>query len=131
MGRVNRFEDLECWKEARELVKQVYQACNHEPLNKDFDTRNQFKRAALGIMNNIAEGFARYSQKDFTKFLDYAQSSASEVKSMLYVLQDQAYLNTQTIQNLHDQTDKTRNYTLALIRYLNNQTNKNSKSGSK
>ncbi len=129
MGRVNRFEDLECWKEARELVKQVYQACNYGPLNKDFDTRNQLKRAALGIMNNIAEGFARYSQKDFIKFLDYAQSSASEVKSMLYVLEDQHYLNPETIQNLHDQTDKTRNYTLAFIRYLNNQSNKNSKPG--
>merc|ERR1711991_1243347 len=39
-------------------------------------------------MNNIAEGFARFNKKDFMRFLDYAQSSASEVKSMTYVIED-------------------------------------------
>ena len=123
MARVNRFEDLDCWQAARELVKTVYLRSMKGPLSKDFDTRSQIRRAALGGMNNIAEGFARFTDKDFLKFLNYSQSSTSEVKSMLYVLEDLEYLEPEQIKELHDQADKTLNLTLALIRYLNNKGN--------
>jgi len=69
-------------------------------------------------MNNIAEGFARYNIKEFIRFLDFSQSSSSEVKSMLYVLQDLDYLSSSQIENLHSLVDKTRHKTLALIKYL-------------
>lgn len=118
MSSVKRFEELECWKAAREMVKEIYKICNYGKLKKDFDTRNQFRRAALSTMNNIAEGFGRYSKVGFIKFLAYSQSSASEVKRMLYVLEDLEYLEDAKLNELHEHTDMTRNYTLALIRYL-------------
>jgi four helix bundle protein len=116
--RVDRFEDLKCWKSARSLVKAVFIACKHENLKRDFEVQNQLKRASLSIMNNIAEGFARFHTKDFIRFLNIAQASASEVKSMLYVLEDLSYLTQEQLKEIHQLTDESRKLTLGLIRYL-------------
>ncbi len=74
-------------------------------------------------MNNVAEGFGRYHRNDFKHFLDISQSSAAEIKSMLYILEDLNYLNKSQITELHAQTDKTRNQILALIKYLDKHPN--------
>jgi four helix bundle protein len=118
MSKVTRFEDLKCWMAARKLVKEVYTVSDAGRLAKDFDTKSQFKRAALSTMNNIAEGFGKFSNKEFIRFLDISQSSALEVKSMLYVLSDMNYLEEENITVLHGMVDDTKNLTLALIRYL-------------
>ncbi len=89
MSKVQRFEDLKCWQAARQLVKLVYFVSMTGELARDFDTKNQFRKAALASMNNIAEGFGRFGRKDFIRFLDISQSSVLEVQSMLYVLSDQ------------------------------------------
>jgi len=122
MSKIDRFEDLECWQDARELVKTVFLLSESGKLQIDRDTKSQLRRAALSTMNNIAEGFARYNNKEFIRFLDFSQSSSSEVKSMLYVLQDLDYLPHNEIENLHSMVDKTRHKTLALVRYLKSST---------
>lgn len=118
MSKIERFEDLKCWKAARELVKEVYTLSDTGKLSRDFDTRSQFRKAALSSMNNIAEGFGRFSRKDFVRFLDTAQSSVLEVQSMLYVLSDLDYLSVDKIDLLRIKTDETKNLILGLIRYL-------------
>ena len=125
MSKIEQFEDLECWKAARQLTKHVFQICNIDTLKNDFDTKKRFKSAALSTMNNITEGFARYNNKDFIRFLDYAQSSASEVKSMTYVFEDLNLLNDSEIKKLREECDKVRNLTLGFIRYLGKSDNKN------
>ncbi len=122
MSKVERFEDLNCWKEARELVKEVYIICEEGKLSRDFDTKSQIKRAALSIMNNIAEGFGKYSTKEFIRYLDTAHNSASEVKSIVYVLIDLNYLEETKAKEIQDRTDKVKALSLALIRYLANRT---------
>ena len=93
MSKINRFEDLKCWQVSRQLVNEVYRVAEVGTLSKDYDTKSQIKRAALSTMNNIAEGFGKFSNKEFIRYLDTAQSSACEVKSILYVLLDMNYLN--------------------------------------
>src|SRR5882672_4002676 len=118
MAKIEKFEDLKCWQAARELVKLVYQACEESKLAKDFETKGQIKRAALSSMNNIAEGFGRGSNKEFIRFLDIAQSSAMEVKSITYALADLNYLSEEKILSIRDKTEETKSLTLGLIRYL-------------
>ncbi|HEY5691010.1 MAG TPA: four helix bundle protein [Cyclobacteriaceae bacterium] len=120
MPKVTQFEDLKCWRLARELVKLVFDACEEGKLSKDFETKSQIKRAALSSMNNIAEGFGRYSNKEFIRFLDFSQSSSIEVKSITYALEDLNYLSKETIIQIREKAEETKNSTLAFIKYLKN-----------
>ncbi|HOX82434.1 MAG TPA: four helix bundle protein [Chryseolinea sp.] len=70
MSKVSRFEDLMCWQASRKLVREVYSLADQGRLSKDFDTKIQFKGAALSSMNNIAEGFGKFSTKEFIRYLD-------------------------------------------------------------
>ncbi|MCO6493195.1 MAG: four helix bundle protein [Phaeodactylibacter sp.] len=119
MEKVTRFEDLHCWQSARVLVRKVFEYSKSGALSSDWDTRSQFRRAAVSAMNNIAEGFGRFSDKDQIRFYEISSSSASEVKRMLYLFEDIGYLPPQILEELHLIADKTRNQTLGLIRYLN------------
>ncbi len=90
--KVQRFEDLEAWQIARELANQIYKITKQESVCRDFGFVDQIRRAAISIMNNIAEGFERGSNKDFVRFLFIARGSAGEVRSLLYLGLDQGYL---------------------------------------
>jgi len=87
-------------------------------MDNDNDTKSQLRRATLSIMNNIAEGFGRISNKEFIRFLGFSEASAAEVKSILYVLEDMEYVEKEKIKEYHNQVDKTRKLVLGLIRYL-------------
>lgn len=118
MSKINRFEDLRCWQNSRKLVHMIYGIAESGKLMRDYNTKSQIKRAALSCMSNIAEGFGKFSNKEFIRYLDIAQSSALEVKSILYVLMDMNYLMVEKINELHQLIDETRGLTLALIKYL-------------
>ncbi len=90
MALVENFEDLRIWQDARILVKRAYSA--FPPNMDDRSYRDQLQRAAVSVMNNIAEGFERRTRKDFAHFLDLAKGSAGEIRSMLYVAEDLQYL---------------------------------------
>ena len=105
MATVKRFEDLQCWQEARRFVKLVYELTSHERFKNDFELVGQVKKSAVSSMANIAEGFHRNSKKDFMKFLDYARSSIAETISHLYVAFDQNYIVDLELNNATDQAD--------------------------
>ncbi|NIV12362.1 MAG: four helix bundle protein, partial [Aliifodinibius sp.] len=108
MGKITRFEDLKCWQKARRLVKEIYKITNEEPLSKDYKLRDQLRSAAVSVMSNIAEGFSRYHKKDFIRFLDIAQSSAAEVRSLMYVVSDQNYVSADQIKAIQKLADNCR-----------------------
>lgn len=118
MGTVKRFEDLRCWQKARKLTAKIYRMSKQGELAKDFDTRSQFRSAGLSIMNNIGEGFGRYSNKDFVRFLDYSSGSCTEVKSMAYLLLDLEYFPAAQIEELQNELEEVKASILAFIKYL-------------
>jgi len=90
---VKSFEDMQVWQDARVFVKSVYELASLDNFKKDYGFKDQFQRAAVSIMNNIAEGFERDNNKEFRNFLGYAKGSAGEVRSMLYVALDLEYIS--------------------------------------
>ena len=93
MPRIQRFEDLEAWKIARVITKEVYTVSRKGTFARDFALRDQICRAAVSIMSNLAEGFERDGDKEFVNFLSIAKASAGETRSLLYVALDQSYIS--------------------------------------
>jgi four helix bundle protein len=116
--KIERFEDIQCWKLGRELTRQVYEVTGEGAFARDFGLKDQIQRASGSIMHNVAEGFDGGSNKEFIKFLRYSQRSASEVQSQLYVALDQRYLNQAQFQQLYDLTAKIHTKIGAFIAYL-------------
>jgi len=82
------FEDLEVWQQARKLVRAVYQMTSNDKLARDYGLCGQLQRAAVSIMNNIAEGFERMHLQEKIQFYNVARGSCAEVRSLLYVVED-------------------------------------------
>jgi len=118
MATIRRFEDIEAWQKARELVREIYKACAHASLGRDFALRDQVCRAAVSSMSNIAEGFSRNSDRDFAHFLDIARGSASEVQSLLYVALDVSHIEKNEFERLYKLADETASLIGGLILYL-------------
>ena len=115
---VRRFEDLEVWQIARELANMIYSLARAKPMASDFGFIDQIRRAAVSIMNNIAEGYERGSNRDFLKFLYIARASAGEVRSMLYVAVDQKYINTEEFKRSKALCVRSSQMCWGLIRHL-------------
>lgn len=73
------------WQKAKELTVSVYSLFSE---SRDFGFRDQIQRASVSVMNNIAEGFERKSNKEFKQFLYIAKGSCGEVRSMLYLAKE-------------------------------------------
>ena len=99
MATVKRFEDLECWQEARKLVNYIYGLTKNDQFKKDFELVRQVRGSAVSSMANIAEGFHRNSNREFMRFLDYSRASIAETLSHLYVALDQSYIDESEIEN--------------------------------
>jgi four helix bundle protein len=117
--RITRFEDLECWKEARKLVNMVYEAIrSSRALQNDFRLSNQLTGAAISVMGNIPEGFVRRSNREFVQFLFISLSSAAELQSHMYVALDQHYVTEEIFGRTCQQAEKTSKLISGLITYL-------------
>jgi four helix bundle protein len=117
--KVQRFEDLEVSQEARTLVSEVYHAARENGrLAKDYRFRDQITAAAVSVMSNIAEGFSRRTNKEFTHFLFIAKGSCAEVQSLLYVALDQDYLVKEKFEPIYQQADLVARRVSRLITYL-------------
>jgi len=118
MAKIERFEDIEAWKAAREIAQQVYRLTRSGDFARDFGLRDQVQCAAVSIMANIAEGFDSGSNKEFIRFLSYALRSATEVQSHLYVALDEGYLDQEKFDMLFALTTKCKNLVSGFSRYL-------------
>jgi len=117
--KIERFEDLEAWREARILVSQIYGLAKEtEHFGRDYRFCDQLTAAAVSVMSNIAEGFSRRSDREFTHFLFITKGSCAEVQSLLYVALDQRHTTEPGFQRLYGQTEKVARLTSRLITYL-------------
>ncbi len=125
MATIGRFEDIQSWQKARELVRRVYSLSARGAFGKDFGFKDQICRAAVSCMSNIAEGFARKSDKDFAHFLDMSRASAIEVQSLLYVALDIGYVAKKEFEALHKMADETVSLVGGFTSYLRSSSTKN------
>ena len=118
MAKIERFEDIQAWQSSRELAKEIYSVTKDGRFARDFGLRDQVRRAAVSIMLNIAEGFARKTNKEFSQFLTVAHGSAAEVQSALYVAIDQDYISQRQFDDLYKMTDQISKMIMGFSSYL-------------
>ncbi len=115
MSKIARFEDIEAWQDARVLTGEIYKTTKSW---KDLSLKDQMRRAAVSIMANIAEGYARRSDKEFSQFLFIAKASASELQSHLYLSLDLNGISKETFHILYEMLDKIQRKLYSFIRAL-------------
>ena len=117
-AKITRFEDLDVWQKARELTRLIYGFTANGKFSRDYGLRDQMRRASVSIMANIAEGFSRKSDREFSQFLYIAKSSASELQSHAYVAMDQKYISDSEFNHLYDGVDHASRMISNLIKHL-------------
>jgi four helix bundle protein len=118
--KIKRFEDLECWQEARVLTKNIYEYIKRSDFSKDYRLSGQITGAVISVMNNICEGFDSRSNNEFVRFLTYSRRSCSETQNCLYVALDQKYISEDEFQSAYNHCKQIRKIIDGLIRYLKN-----------
>lgn len=88
--KIARFEDIRAWQKAHLLTVEIYKEFSK---CKDYSFRDQIQRAAVSIMNNIAEGFERGSNADFRRFLFMAKGSSGEIRSLFQLALSLHYIS--------------------------------------
>jgi four helix bundle protein len=125
--KVENFEDLDIWKEARMLCKVICKETNKEPFFNDFKLRDQIRASSGSIMDNIAEGFERGGNKEFIQFLSMAKGSCGECRSQSYRAFDYDYIDQTTLDDLIKRTLQLSRKISSLISYLKRSDMKGSK----
>jgi four helix bundle protein len=115
MMGILKFEEIQSWKKAKTLTVELYR---HFENSKDFGFKDQILRASVSIMNNIAEGFERRSNKEFRYFLYVAKGSCGEVRSMLILAVELSKIDNATAQELQDLTQEISKLLKGLIKTI-------------
>ena len=118
MTGINRFEDIETWKSARQLTNLVYSRTNQGEFSRDFGLRDQIRRASVSVMSNIAEGFESRTDTQFINFLGMARASAGEVRAQLYIALDQKYMTEEQFKEVFEICQVCARQIASFIKYL-------------
>lgn len=113
-----QFEDIEAWRLARTLTKEIYSITASAAIKKDYALCDQIRRAAVSIQANIAEGSDRDGRREFIRFLLIARGSAGELRSYLYTAMDTNLLSQMDFSGLYDRAYRISRVLTGLIVYL-------------
>lgn len=113
--RIERFEDLQAWRKARDLVREVY-ALSGNWVDKAI--QDQIRRASVSIVANIAEGFERDGDREFIQALACAKGSAGEVRTLLTLARDLDALKPARYETSRAMAEETSRLIAGLMRYL-------------
>ncbi len=127
MARIEKFEEIEAWKLARQATRRIYAISSEGPFSRDFALVNQIRRASISVMSNIAEGFERGGNKEFLQFLSIAKGSCGEVRSQLYIAVDQNYIEQVTFKEITKLLIETSKTISGFMKYLQGATERGSK----
>lgn len=102
-----RFEDIIAWQKARVFIQHVYTVTKQFPDDEKFGMISQFRRAAVSIAANIAEGYKRLGKDDKLRFLNYSQGSLEECRCYIYLSCDFNYISSAEADNMINEIEET------------------------
>ena len=121
---INKFTDLEVWKEAHKLTLLIYKITQNFPKSEIYGLTSQLRRAAVSIESCIAEGFCRFHYKERLNFYYDSRGSIGEVQSQIIDAKDLKFINEEEFKQVFDQAEKIGIILGGLIRSTENLSNK-------
>lgn len=112
---IERFEESIAWQKSKALCIEIYKQFENI---KDYGFRDQIQRAAISVMNNIAEGFERKGNKEFSYFLYIAKGSCAEVRSMLILAKELKKISEEEHQTLSSMAEEVSKIISGLIKSI-------------
>jgi four helix bundle protein len=106
MEKSRRFIDLMVWQKAHRFVLSVYDFTKKFPKEEMYGLTSQFRRAAVSIPANIAEGYRKRGIKDKLRFFNISEGSAEECYYYLILAEDLGYGNTNDLKEMLDEVEK-------------------------
>lgn len=94
------FEDLIVWQKAHRFVLAVYRMSDAFPRSETYGLSSQFRRAAVSIAANIAEGFRKRGEADKLRYYNIAQGSLEECRYYLILVRDLHYAEVSETSNI-------------------------------
>ena len=117
-AKIKSFQDLEIWKRSMKLVEEIYNLTRAFPKDEIYGLTSQLRRSAVSIPSNMAEGFARFHNKEYRQFLYVSLGSCAELTTQLVIASRLQYAPEKIIDVMIDETEQISKMTMALIKCL-------------
>lgn len=116
--KLNSFTELECWKEARSLKKEISVLAKTFPAHEKYDLVSQIKRSSRSVTANIAEGHGRFHYQGNIQFCRQARGSLTETLDHLITAFDEEYIDQSTLDQFQQKLEKCLKILNGFINYL-------------
>ena len=101
------FEHIVAWQKAHKFTVFVYQITKTYPNYESFGLTSQFRRAAVSIEANIAEGYKKIGKTDKLRFLNISEGSLAECRNYIILSRDLEYINDSQYTQLYNAIEET------------------------
>jgi four helix bundle protein len=118
-GKIKSFKDLKIWNMGIKLVEDVYRVSTSFPKEEMYGLQSQLRRSAVSIPSNIAEGFGRFHNKDYRKFLYISLGSCAELTTQIIIASRLKYVEENKADSILSDIDEISKMTMSLIKKLN------------
>ena len=118
MVKIENFRDLNIWKKAMVIVEDIYRITSKFPNYELYGLVSQMRRSAVSLPSNVAEGFTRKHNKEYTQFLYIALSSSAELETQIEISKRLGYLDKKSEADLLEKTNPLSRMIMSLIKLL-------------
>jgi len=112
------FHDLAAFQRAMDVVVLVYEVSSRFPGDERFGLTSQVRRAAVGVVSQIAEGQGRLTFGEWRQFLSQARGSLYEVEAQLIVAERLRYMSASQLNDATRSIRKAGSALAGLIRWV-------------
>ena len=125
MTTFKSFEELDVWKECRQLRLKISELTKHFPKTEEYRLKDQLIRASRSVTANIAEGYGRFHFQENIQFCRQARGSLSEIRDHLITANDENYITEQVLNEFKELVEKCTRMLNGYISYLKSQKTNN------
>ena len=117
--KIKSYKDLNIWKRSIRLVEEIYIITKKFPKEEIYGLTSQLRRSAVSIPSNIAEGFTRFHNKEYRRFLYFSLGSCAELNTQIIISSHLSYLNSEKADRILIEIDEISKMIMGLIKKLN------------